>query len=223
MGLAILRLFGVFSTIVDKGRSYPCKQGIAFVRDLWKKTRFFVYRRILHTDDTPHRIAFGAALAMLVAFSPPIGFQTVIAIALATMLRANKAVCIPVVWITNPVTVLPVYGACWEVGRILTRAPAAEAGADFGHKLAELTQHTDQGVWFRLFEPEFWRGLFGIMFEFGVELWVGCLAVGITTAIVTYFATRWGVTEYRQRRRVRMIYRNIRRARIRKTRRYANR
>ena len=184
------------------------------MKDAWKRTRYFFYKRVLHADDTPHRIALGAGVAMLVAFSPTVGFQTVIAIALATLLRANKAVCIPIVWITNPLTILPIYGACWDLGRTLMIAPAAGNGSNFAAKLVDLARHTDQGVWPHLFATEFWSRLLRLMLEFGVELWVGCLAVGAVAAFLTYFATRWTVTEYRQRRRVRRIFRNIRRARM---------
>ena len=184
----------------------------------WKKARLFVYRHVLHADDSPHRIALGAALAMLVAFSPTVGFQTVIAIALATMLRANKAVCIPIVWITNPVTLVPIYGACWELGRMLINAPQT-AGTDVAAAMRELAGHADQGILSRLFEADFWSRLLHIMLDFGVELWAGCLAVGMVAAVLTYFTSRWAVTEYRQRRRVRMIYRNICRARRSKARR----
>lgn len=180
----------------------------------------FVYKHVLHADDSPHRIALGAALAMLVAFSPTVGFQMVIAVALATLLRANKAVCIPIVWISNPVTIVPIYGTCWEIGRLLVISPTAALEPNFAEKLANLTMHTNQSIWSRLFETEFWSRLLGIMFEFGLELWVGCLAVGAVAAFLTYFAMRWGVTEYRQRRRVRMVWRNIQRARIRKAKRH---
>ncbi len=188
------------------------------VKAFWKKTRRFFYKHVLHADDSPNRIALGAAVAMLVAFSPTVGFQTVIAIALATVLRANKAVCIPIVWITNPVTIVPIYGACWELGRALTNMPQTANGGNVALALAELSGHANEGIWARLFETEFWSRLLHIMFEFGFELWVGCLAVGAVAAFMTFFAARWGVTEYRQRRRVRRIYRNIRRARIRKAR-----
>ena len=189
------------------------------MRDLWKRIRLFVYKHVLHTDDSPHRIALGTALAMLVAFSPTVGFQMVIAVALATLLRANKAVCLPIVWITNPVTIVPIYGTCWKVGRALMISPTSVPESNFAKNLAALTEHVDQGIWPRLFEAELWSRLLGIMFEFGLELWVGCLAVGAMAAFLTYFAMRWSVTEYRQRRRVRMIWRNIQRARIRKAKR----
>ncbi|MCK4661172.1 MAG: DUF2062 domain-containing protein [Phycisphaerae bacterium] len=177
-----------------------------------------LYKRILHADDSPHRIALGAGLATLVAFTPTIGFQTVIALALAALMRANKAICIPIVWISNPLTALPIYGACWKLGQALTSAPPPVSNTNMAVTLGKLAEHTDEGIWFRLFEPEFWMSLLSMMFEFGLVLWVGCLLVGMVAGILTYFATRWGVTEYRQRRRVRKIYRNIRRSRIRKAR-----
>lgn len=190
----------------------------AFVKDLWKKTRSFVFKHVLHADDTPHRIALGAAVAMLVAFTPTLGFQTLIAIALAAILRANKAVCVPVVWITNPVTALPVYLGCWELGRALTSSPANVGGEQVERALTQLSEQVDEGILSRLFDAGFWSRLVRMSFELGVELWMGCLLVGLVVGIITYFVTRWGVTEYRQRRRVRIIQRNIRRARMRKAR-----
>ena len=37
---------------------------------------------------------------------------------------ANKAVCIPIVWITNPFTLVPIYGACFGLGRVVMSSPA---------------------------------------------------------------------------------------------------
>mgnify|MGYP001008765280 CR=1 FL=1 len=43
--------------------------------------RFFLHQ-VLHCDDSPHRLALGAALGTLVAFTPTIGFQMAIVVLL---------------------------------------------------------------------------------------------------------------------------------------------
>ncbi|MFH0983765.1 MAG: DUF2062 domain-containing protein [Planctomycetota bacterium] len=185
------------------------------MRNLWKKTRLFVVTHILHADDTPHRLALGAAIAVFVAMTPTIPFHTVLAITLAAVFGANKAICVPVVWVVNPVTIVPLYGLCWKVGQALTMSPVAGNGGHPARVLTRVTGHVDQGIWSRLFEAEFWTQLLRMMLDLGVELWVGCLVVGAAGGLITYFVIRWGVTEYRQRRRVLRISRNIHRARLR--------
>ena len=82
--------------------------------DIWRRTRRFLIVKVLHANDTPHRIALGIAIGVFIGLTPTVGLQMIIALALATALRANKVVCIPMVWITNPVTLVPIYSA-WAV------------------------------------------------------------------------------------------------------------
>ena len=58
------------------------------------KVADFIKFRILHVDDSPHRIALGTALGILVAYMPPFGFHMVLAALLAVILRANKFVAL---------------------------------------------------------------------------------------------------------------------------------
>lgn len=170
---------------------------------------------VLHADDTPHRIALGVGLATLVAFLPLIGVQTVIAVALAAMFRANKVVCIPVVWITNPITLLPIYGACFALGKLLLPASAGAA-----EQAVSLEGLSSSGGISQFFTLAFWGDLFGRLANLSAELWVGCVLVGIVGGIIAYFASRWAVTAYREkhkhviaRRRARIFRARARRAR----------
>jgi uncharacterized protein (DUF2062 family) len=151
---------------------------------------------------------------MFVAITPTICFQTAITLALAALFRANKVVGLPIVWLTNPVTAVPIYLPCWSLGRWLTSSSEADSRA-VTQKLQELFTIGEQGVLAHVFDMEFWRGVFQVLMEFGLELWLGCLVVATVAGVLTYFVTRWGVTEYRQRRRVRKIYRSVMRARVR--------
>ena len=181
-----------------------------------RKWRKFLIHNVLHADDTPHRIALGVGLATLVAFLPLIGVQTVLAVALAAMFRANKVVCIPVVWITNPVTLWPIYGACFALGRFLL--PASFGGAEQAETLRQLSE---RGGISEIFTLAFWGNLFTWAASLGAEMWVGCAVVGIVGGIVAYFVSRWAVVAYREkhkhliaRRKARIFRSRARRARL---------
>ncbi len=182
------------------------------------RSRRFVTQKVLHTSDTPHQIALGTGVAMFVALLPLVGLQTVIAIAVAAVVRANKAVCVPIVWITNPVTMGPIYAGCYALGRVLTsRAQTpGEQGFDIEHMVNDHLG-TYEG-WGRFIDPGFWRDLMRLLLEFGVDLWLGCALVGGVLAIISYFVARWGVTAFRERHRQRVLRRNLFRAQLKKTR-----
>ena len=167
------------------------------------RLRRFLLHNVLHADDTPHAIALGVAIAMLVAFLPLVGFQTVIAIGLAALLHANKAVCIPVVWITNPFTLGPIYGGCWALGRFILSSHTAADQAEVLNKL----QQEHETV--RVFELQFWKNLFSDLAGMGEEVWLGCAIVGVTAAVISYFLSRQGVSSYRERRRQRILRRDL--------------
>ena len=162
----------------------------------------------MHADDSPHRIALGVAIATLVAFSPTLGCHTVLALAIAAGLRANKAVCIPVVWITNPFTAVPVYWFCWRLG-----AGLLDGGTNPQTVLERMSSMATLQSYGQLVEWGFWSALFGMAVELGAELWVGCTIVGLVSGGLFYGMTRWGVTVYRRRRAARRVHRDTERQR----------
>ena len=93
---------------------------LRFLRSWYRRhrqqLRQFVYHNLLHADDPPHPLALGVAVGMFVAFTPTVGVQMVLAGFLSWLLRANKAVSIAVVWISNPGTMVPIYWYCYRIG-----------------------------------------------------------------------------------------------------------
>lgn len=170
----------------------------------WIRARRFLALKVLHTDDPPHAIALGIAVGVFVGFLPLVGFQTVIAIALAALLRANKIVCVPIVWITNPVTMGPIYYGCIRLGQAIT--PWRASSTEDVKRLMELA---DEGS---LLDAAFWGKLVSFLGSLGVELWAGCIIVGLAFGIPAYFASRSSVTNYRERRRQKLLKRSLFRA-----------
>jgi len=174
-----------------------------------RRFRKILLHHVLHADDSPHAIALGVGVATLVAFLPLVGFQTAIALGVAALLRANKAVCIPIVWITNPFTIVPIYGACLALGRWLLAAPASSDEVEVLARLAPEPEAVHS-----LLAWGFWKNLFVHLAGLGVELWVGCAIVGVVLGLLSYGLARWGVVSYRERRRQRMLRRNLIRAAV---------
>jgi len=172
-------------------------------RYIWRRVRHFVVYRVLHADDTPHRIALGVAVGLFVAWTPTIGAQMALAVALATMVRANKLVPVPLVWLTNPFTMVPVYYANWLVGRALLPTSEQLSVHEVYTRLTTVAQHS-QGL-FHLFTNllniSFWKTLLSMFLELGVQLWIGSLAVGAVLGAIGYVAVYQGVVAYRSRRR----------------------
>ncbi len=71
----------------------------------------------------PHRssVASGIALGLFIAFTPTIPFQMFLAATLAVLLRINVPAAVVGVWVTNPVTALPIYVTASRLGRRLLR------------------------------------------------------------------------------------------------------
>jgi hypothetical protein len=113
-------------------------------RELWRRLQQIVFHNILHLDDTPHRIAWGVFIGAMIAFTPTLGLQILLYLPIAALLRANKVSGIPILFISNPFTAVPLYYTTWSVGaavlhpeKEVTRATIKTwLGASFGAKRA---------------------------------------------------------------------------------------
>jgi uncharacterized protein (DUF2062 family) len=159
------------------------------VRRTWQKLREG-FLHILHLDDSAHRIALGAAIGMFVAVTPTWGIQMLLVVGLAWLLRANKVAGLPMVWLTNPATNVPVYSFCYLVGQALVGGPSL---AQFKEALAA---SMDPGLSWRVAAAAWWDMMLGA----AAPIWVGCLVVGAALGVVTYALFYYAVTAYRRRR-----------------------
>jgi uncharacterized protein (DUF2062 family) len=172
---------------------------------LWRRLHQIVIHNILHLDDTPHRIAWGVFIGAVIAFTPTLGLQILMYIPIAALLGANKVSGIPILFISNPFTAVPLYYMTWWVGaavmqpeKEVTRATITQWLGDTGRALK------NEGMG-RLLEPEFWADAGRLLASTGIELWVGGLLCGIVVALPTYFLTRWGINAVRHLREARRL------------------
>jgi uncharacterized protein (DUF2062 family) len=170
-------------------------------RQLWRRIRYFVVFRVLHADDTPHRIAMGVAVGLFAGWIPTIGMQTIIALALATLVRANKLIPVLLVWISNPITALPILYVNWVVGRFIMPGRDELRMNEAYIRLRSIIEHSP-GPIDVFFSPSAWRQFMTIFIEMGIELWIGSVAVGIFLGISGYFTTLHAVIYLRERRKL---------------------
>jgi uncharacterized protein len=75
--------------------------------------------RILHIEDSAHRIALAVALAVAIAWTPAVGLHLVIYLLLAWLCQANVLVGIPFILLSNPLTLIPIYYPNYLLGRAM--------------------------------------------------------------------------------------------------------
>jgi uncharacterized protein (DUF2062 family) len=174
-------------------------------KDLLRRLQQIIFHNVLHLDDTPHRIAWGVFIGAMIAFTPTLGLQIVLYVLVAALLRANKVSGIPILFISNPFTAVPLYYTTWSIGsavlhpeKKVTRATIKSWLGNTGRALK------DDGVE-RLFESEFWTEAGRLLASTGGELWMGALVCGLLVAPPSYFLTRWGINAFRHLREVRRL------------------
>ncbi|MEJ2470140.1 MAG: DUF2062 domain-containing protein [Desulfuromonadales bacterium] len=136
-------------------------RGVGFIRQIKLNLVRFVRLRGL-----PEEIAKGVALGIFIGMTPTFGFQMVIALVFAYLLRENRLAAVLGVWVTNPVTAPVIYAIEYEIGRILLSLPRASLPS-------ELT----------------WGAYAHLGWDILYPLWVGGLLAGVLLGALSYFVT----------------------------------
>jgi uncharacterized protein (DUF2062 family) len=80
-----------------------------------EKIQHFI-TRFKQLNGDPHYVALGMAIGVFISVTPTIPFHTVIALALAFILRGSKAAAAIGVWFSNPITIPLFYKGSYDVG-----------------------------------------------------------------------------------------------------------
>ncbi len=125
-------------------------------------------------------VAGGLAAGLFMAWVP-VPFQMVLAAAAAIALRVNLPIAVVMVWITNPVTMPPLFYLAYKVGALLL-------GARIEHVSFELS----------------WAWLTEELRLVWQPFLLGCLVMGMASAAAGYLAARglwrwWVVRRHRRR------------------------
>ena len=153
-----------------------------------KLKRFFIYR-VLSLDDTPHRIALGVAIGIFVAWTPTMGLQMVLTVLLCTLFQANKLVGVPFVWISNPLTLVPVYGPNYLLGRWLLGGGYSWSASMHAIRHAA---HGREGWWAST--TAWWTASLKVFWP----LWIGSLIVALLLGALSYVIIYHAVVAFRR-------------------------
>ena len=92
-----------------------------------------MWRAIVSLHGEPEDIALGAAIGVFIAFTPTVGFQMILGAFVATVFRANRPAAMIPAWITNPVTIPPIYAFTYWLGSFFHGdTPASEVYTQLG-------------------------------------------------------------------------------------------
>lgn len=165
------------------------------LKSYFKRAKDFCVLKILHADDPPHTLALGIGIGFFVTFTPLIGFQMVLSVFLAWLLRANKVVGVPIVWISNPVTLVPIYYPCYVIGCKLLGMPVVsdkwdEISSSWDTLRADATTRWIDKV-------QFW---WNILVDSIGPLSIGCLVAASVSGILSYYISLFFIRSYRLRR-----------------------
>lgn len=151
---------------------------------LWTSPRV-VLRRVLALDDSPHAIALGAAVGIFFGLTPTVGLQTAEVIVLAILTRRlfyfNRPAALALIYISNPVTVAPIYYLLYWVGGWFVPAEATL------EQFQELLTFEGIAGW--------WQAVTELFTVVGMPLAVGTVFVAPAGAALSYpvalFILRW--------------------------------
>ena len=146
----------------------------------WSDPRALL-RYVLALDDTPHHIALGTAIGMFIGLTPTVGIQMGIVVAvyflLSPFLRFNCAAALVTVYISNPLTMLPLYWFDYCVGRMLI------GGNVTRDELAGILTYDGFADW--------WRTMISLFIDLGATMFVGSAIVASCGALITYPLMRY--------------------------------
>lgn len=160
----------------------------------------FVSENILQLNDTPHRIALGVCLGFMIGASPTVGIQMILYFVAVTLIGANRVSGLGPIWLSNPLTMVPIYYTNWRIGRFLLTGDC-EASAESKAAIAELVADPPGGQtgWFtRFLSLDFWQDAVAVLFSIGGELWLGSLLVGALLGGAGYYFTYRALTRSRR-------------------------
>jgi uncharacterized protein (DUF2062 family) len=128
-----------------------------------------------------HSVSVAFFVGLFIAFLPIPGQMPVAALG-ALLLRCNLPISVAWVWITNPITMPPIFYACYQLGRLMMQMEPAPLAFEFTFE------------WFSSELDTIWKPFL-----------LGCVTSGLVLGSVGYIAMRafwrWNVVQNWERRK----------------------
>lgn len=92
-----------------------------------------MFKSLMGSNDTPKNMAASFGVGTLIGMSPLFGIHTILGVFAAWVFKLNKPATITGVYVTNPLTIVPIYTFSTWVGIKLMRMDLSMLGLDFKH------------------------------------------------------------------------------------------
>lgn len=142
----------------------------------WTLNPRVLLRSILMLDDSAHSIALGTAIGMFIALTPTVGIQMLMVVCVAfltrPLFRFNQVASLITVYISNPLTIVPIYWFDYKVGTLFVGGSLTQK--DF----ARILEFEGFSGW--------WETVKQLLLEVGSPLIIGSLVVGTFFGLITY-------------------------------------
>lgn len=149
-----------------------------------KFTKIYLKRAITQKKNTPRAIAMGATIGTFVALTPTFGFQIIPTIVIASLLKGNRIVALIMIFISNPITVIPIYSFSFYLGTLFL--PNFEN--------ARMTSII------KVIKDFNFKDFANIGIESLVTLWVGSLFLATLSALGMYITSYYLVNFYKTKK-----------------------
>lgn len=184
---------------------------------IWKVTKKKIIAPLVGLKDSPEKIALGVAIGLFLGLMPTVGLQMSFVVALAALGRAynelvrrafpsrtvprrsalpelhfNIPAGVAMVWITNPLTMVPLYYGMYLIGTLSMGMEALVSFAGFKAKWAEI-----------LGSPTLWaqiKASFVVLGEIAWPMFVGGVISGLVCGTAAYPITKWLVVRHRTKK-----------------------
>lgn len=177
--------------------------GRAWLERVWARIYFHLIEPFLTTHDPLPQVALGSAIGMFVGLTPTVGIQMYIVTMIwlfcryVGRVRFNLTIAISLVWISNPVTTLPIYFLFLETGDwVLARLGYPVVAMSFEVFKAEVDALSN-GASTNIVEWLF-HATQVLLVEFGWPIVVGSLVYAIPFTVLAYPLTYATMKRYRR-------------------------
>ena len=159
---------------------------------------FFV--ELMMLNDTPHGVAMGVAVGVFIGLTPTVGLQMAIVALISLFIRCNRTAGCAMVWITNPVTMVPIYFGNYIVGAHLLHRLVNIEIIDWSEFYGKIEVAFIYEHWYENMVAMF-LALFRLTIKLAGPLWFGSVVVGLVLAVPSYFIVLLLVKRHGRRKR----------------------
>lgn len=166
----------------------PYQSRFQSTRRSWLRRIRYFYYRFIRLRSTPEELARGLASGIFAGCFPLFGFQTLIGIAIAAILRGNKIAAAAGTWVSNPLTYVPIYAFNLWIGQFIT-------GIDLDDVLDADLQS--------------WSTIKTMGADILLTLMIGSAIVGLVASVIGYVCSVRLTRNFQHRRRHRRYLRHM--------------